>query len=289
MRSALFIPFSSFTPAENMAIDSAFLRLAQEGTFALRFYSWTPDTFSLGRFQAINSEDLRRDLMRLGVPVIRRVTGGGAIWHSNELTYALALPVDVVSEFGGSDAVYAQVHRAIVSAICGQLSLSPSQFWMPIERDASFQSFGEDRLMCFSRRSLFDVLASDNLFNFSNMNVSPFNAFLGVQGELGNRKLVGSAQRRRSGAILQHGSIKIHAGHLMNFAAGFYDVKGARMDSLDVAFLGTRVLELLGARPLEVAPPADTLIEPEALAHFRSDKWLWGGRTMKNRPGFSRK
>jgi lipoate-protein ligase A len=81
---------------ENMAIDEAILRHVTEGAspYTLRFYRWQPSAVSIGYFQGIEQEvDLDACTAR-GVDVIRRLTGGGAVYHDyeGEITYSLAIP-----------------------------------------------------------------------------------------------------------------------------------------------------------------------------------------------------
>ncbi|MCK5038520.1 MAG: lipoate--protein ligase family protein [Thermoplasmata archaeon] len=76
--------------ASNMALDEAVLSLnkgKKEGT--LRFYSWEPKAISIGYFQGINEEVDIRKCEELGVDVVRRITGGGAVYHDDELTYSV--------------------------------------------------------------------------------------------------------------------------------------------------------------------------------------------------------
>ena len=77
--------------AMNMAIDEAVM-LGRAPT--LRFYGWEPRAVSIGYFQGIEQEvDLER-CAQLGVDVVRRLTGGGAVYHDRELTYSFILPED---------------------------------------------------------------------------------------------------------------------------------------------------------------------------------------------------
>lgn len=81
---------------ENMAIDEAVLRHVVEGQSpcTLRFYGWLPSAVSIGYFQSV-AQEVDEDVCRKkGVDVIRRLTGGGAVYHDNagEITYSLAIP-----------------------------------------------------------------------------------------------------------------------------------------------------------------------------------------------------
>ncbi len=76
--------------ASNMALDEAVLRLNKdkhEGT--VRFYSWKPKAISIGYFQGIQEETDIEKCNASGVDVVRRITGGGAVYHDDELTYSI--------------------------------------------------------------------------------------------------------------------------------------------------------------------------------------------------------
>ncbi|HSV56534.1 MAG TPA: biotin/lipoate A/B protein ligase family protein [Magnetospirillaceae bacterium] len=80
--------------AFNMGLDEAILVAVAEGRQppTLRLYGWDPPAVTLGYFQGLEDEVDREACARLGADVVRRVTGGGAVFHDAELTYSLALP-----------------------------------------------------------------------------------------------------------------------------------------------------------------------------------------------------
>ena len=80
--------------AFNMGLDEAILNAVAEGRKppTLRFYGWNPPTVTLGYFQGLEDEVDREACAREGVDVVRRVTGGGAVFHDAELTYSIVLP-----------------------------------------------------------------------------------------------------------------------------------------------------------------------------------------------------
>src|SRR5690348_12590779 len=85
------LPFAPADGATNMALDEALLLTAADrGTASLRFYTWSAPTVSLGYFQPAASRAENPNLA--GLAWVRRSTGGAAIVHHHELTYALALP-----------------------------------------------------------------------------------------------------------------------------------------------------------------------------------------------------
>jgi len=162
-----------------MARDEAILTLVGKGESppTIRFYRWNEPTISLGYFQEY------ADYERLAPPagelaVVRRQTGGGAILHDLELTYSVALPLNHELVAGGRcNFLYEHVHAAFSAVL--------ARHGVPIQRgcaDKGDAASHRGPFFCFERHSCFDVL---------------------VEG----RKLIGSAQRRTSGAVLQHGSL----------------------------------------------------------------------------------
>lgn len=96
---------------DNMAIDEAILRcvVAGDSPNTLRFYTWAPSAVSVGYFQGLEQEVDLEACQREGVDVIRRLTGGGAVFHdrNGEITYSLALkgntpgiPQNVLDSYG---------------------------------------------------------------------------------------------------------------------------------------------------------------------------------------------
>lgn len=147
--------------SENMSIDEALLRHVAEGLFppTLRLYRWQPSAVSIGYFQGIEQEvDLER-CRQAGVDVVRRLTGGGAVYHDyeGEITYSLAVPL-------GYPGIPARVLDSY-GLLCDGLVRGLRKIGLP----ASFV---------------------------------PINDII-VYG----RKISGSAQTRRFGGILQHGTL----------------------------------------------------------------------------------
>ena len=161
-----------------MARDEAILTLVGEGTSppTLRFYCWEPTTISLGCFQQY------ADYAALPPPagslaVVRRLTGGGAILHDRELTYSLTLPAGhPLLKAAGPNGLYDHVHAAF--------ALLPAGHGIVVGKGPPGKGGCSHAgpFFCFERHSCFDLLAD-------------------------GRKIMGSAQRRTTQAILQHGSL----------------------------------------------------------------------------------
>ncbi len=82
------------TAATNMAIDRAVLVTNSEGKVppTVRFYAWKPPAISIGYFQSL-VEEIDLDACKThGVEYVRRITGGGAVFHESELTYSIVIP-----------------------------------------------------------------------------------------------------------------------------------------------------------------------------------------------------
>ena len=156
-----------------MAVDEAVLKSASDiGQSTLRFYGWQPATLSLGYFQQLQDRNLHqasRDCM-----IVRRASGGGAILHDIELTYAFATPVSI--RRSGAEAMYFSFHETLVAAL--------SEFGVEARLHRSDEGLRDTPFLCFERRADGDVVC---------------------QGY----KVAGSAQRRWKNALLQHGSILI--------------------------------------------------------------------------------
>src|SRR5712691_3829642 len=157
--------------AENMAIDAALLDRANgTGLSFLRLYRFDPPCLSLGRNEPAARYDYT-EIARRGLDVVRRPTGGRAVWHEHEVTYAVAAPV---AQFGTLAESYCDIHARLARAL-GTLGLdarlAPAGPSAPLGAGA-----------CFAASAGGEVL-------------------------VGGRKVVGSAQVRRGTAFLQHGSI----------------------------------------------------------------------------------
>lgn len=81
------------TAFENMAIDWAVLKASSEGLVppTVRFYTWKPSAISIGYFQSLEEEIDIDMCKKLGVDYVRRITGGGAVYHEHELTYSIVI------------------------------------------------------------------------------------------------------------------------------------------------------------------------------------------------------
>lgn len=174
--------------AWNMAVDEVLLEdVTTVGVPVLRFYRWSRPTLSLGYFQ--NVADRSAHAASAEADLVRRLSGGGAILHDQELTYSLVLPAshELASD---TQSLYDGIHEAILAEIADIVGKWNS-LWEPQLCDpATLPTVHQDSFLCFQRRCTGDILLSQS----------------GASGSI-NHKVVGSAQRRRRGTVLQHGSI----------------------------------------------------------------------------------
>jgi lipoate-protein ligase A len=172
MRWALLLDATPRPGWQNMAIDQTLLGLAAgQGLAVLRLYRWEPWCLSFGRHEPAAARYGRARVESLGIDVVRRPTGGRAVWHARELTYALAAP----AALGSLSEVYHRAHAMLCEAI-GRLGGAAKLAPAPARHPAP------DAGACFAAPAGGEVLIEC-------------------------RKVVGSAQVREGGGILQHGAV----------------------------------------------------------------------------------
>lgn len=164
-----------------MAVDEALLLSFDPAASLpiLRLYSWTPPALSLGRFQdaalVLNIDKCRT----AGVPIVRRITGGGVIYHADELTYSIVCaPRHIPSTPSIKESF--RVLTSFLLVFYKNLGLEPCY-----AADACHgRRLGERTAFCFAGKETYDIL---------------------VKG----KKIGGNAQRRLKEVIFQHGSIPL--------------------------------------------------------------------------------
>jgi lipoate-protein ligase A len=158
-----------------MALDQALLENAARSDFppTLRFYRWSPPAISIGRFQDLADVD-RAACSVNGVEIVRRPTGGKCILHEKDFTYSLVLPASF------------SLPRSVIEAysiICGGI------------------------LSALGRIGLAAAIQTRRNEDYRQVQGACFSAVTQADLEWNGLKLCGSAQVRRMGALLQHGSI----------------------------------------------------------------------------------
>lgn len=161
----------------NMAIDHAIMDNVRAGYVppTLRFYQWDPKALTVGYFQNIYKELDLAKCGQLGIDVTRRLTGGRAVLHHLELTYSIVCTHESPVAVGSIIESYLRISRGIVAGL-KQLGIDVQIVAQPRKiREGSSAA-------CFDTPSWYELVVD-------------------------KKKLVGSAQTRRRGVLLQHGSI----------------------------------------------------------------------------------
>lgn len=175
-KTRFFVEETGAAGSWNMAVDEhLLLRAINKNESTVRIYSWESPTVSLGYFQ--DSTEFLTSGHFPSLPVVRRLSGGGAILHDCEITYSIAVPPEHPL-LADPVRLYEAAHAGIIETLKDSgVHLAPRG-----------ENLNQDLepFLCFSRGNRNDLLLS------------------GV-------KVVGSAQRRRKGAVLQHGSILLGA------------------------------------------------------------------------------
>ncbi len=202
-----------------MAVDEAMMEacIIDGGLPTLRVYGWTPPALSLGYFQ--KEHDFRKLPEYSGVDIVKRLTGGGAIFHNNELTFSVVcrtgtgvLPEDVCQSYEAvCEAIVCGLDMIGVNAHIRGKKAPPN----PVANAEKYSPY-----LCFEKPSRYDVV-------------------------INGQKIAGSAQRRKKTALLHHGSIPIKprraagstsaeeaAGKIMTFQ----EVKNAFVDGFAQSF-----------------------------------------------------
>jgi lipoate-protein ligase A len=253
--------------AWNMALDEALATSVRGGAApVLRVYRWSPACLSLGRNQPARGRYDEAALRARGLHVVRRPTGGRAVLHDRELTYSVAVPEAVL---GSPRETYAAVNRALVAGL--RLLGVPARLQPRTGRRAPPPSLAP----CFQEPVEGEVVAS-------------------------GRMLVGSAQRRDRGVILQHGSLLLEndqrevRGLLVGSAESSASTGGAAegADEAPATLAGLLGVvppweELVGAlaagweastgaRLVRAEPsPAEVEAAREAAERYGSAAWTW--------------
>lgn len=264
--------------ATNMATDHALARALDGEEAVLRLYGWAVPTLSLGRNEPALGRYDGEAVRSRGIGLVRRPTGGRAVLHHREVTYAVVAPL---RSFGGLRAGYVAINRALARGL--------RELGAPVTlagAGAPGSRLPPDAGACFRAPAEGEVVAA-------------------------GRKLVGSAQARIGGALLQHGSILLDddqglvdtlrsggvadpAGREPGGASARGDGAAGRPDGAGPVGTPTTLACLLGR-----VPPVEDVVEavaggfrtamggrwrrgssalalpPDLVARYRSAEWTW--------------
>jgi lipoate-protein ligase A len=188
----------------NMAADEVLLEAAVAGTASLRFYAWSEPTVSLGYFQPRGA--LRAAPPLAGLPCVRRPSGGKALVHHHEITYALALPAG--PDWQGGESWLPLVHRAVATAL-GWLGVTARLYQPP--------DVHPETPLCFLHLTAGDLLVN-------------------------GAKVGGSAQRKHRGALMQHGALLLAQSPYTPGLPGLHELTGRELDVTDISAAVCRAL-----------------------------------------------
>jgi lipoyl(octanoyl) transferase len=241
--------------ATNMAMDVALMRRAREtGEWVLRVYTWEAPALSLGRNQPARGRYDERRAERDGIAIVRRPTGGRALLHHREVTYSVTAPA---GDAGSLRESYARINALLLDWL-RRLGVD-ARLAEPASR-AAVPSLAP----CFEAPAAGEIVA-------------------------GGRKLVGSAQWRDAGALLQHGSILVDDDQPLVAALTLAPVPAAAPPStlrelLGRAITAAEVAEALWkvvwaradptATPITDEQPIEAWMQ-EARARFTDPAWTW--------------
>lgn len=181
--------------ATNMAIDEAILEGIAAGVSppTLRFYGWQPPCLSLGYAQRWSVVDAAACAAH-GWDIVRRPTGGRAILHIDELTYSICAPESEPRVRGGVLESYQRLSDGLAQGL-QLIGLQPARAQppgdqtpgqdSPTQNSPTQNSLAQSSAACFDRPSNYEIT-------------------------IAGRKLVGSAQARRLGVVLQHGTLPLY-------------------------------------------------------------------------------
>jgi len=216
---------------DQMATDDALLELARESRDVwLRFYRFAPPALSVGRGQTLSGIYLP-GVAEIGADLVRRPSGGQAVLHDDELTYALAAPLGVIP--GGVVESYRQIAEALLIAlqklgVRAELA-DPQVAAVSASREAN----------CFVAPSAYELT-------------------------VGGKKAAGSAQVRRRGGLLQHGALA-RTIDFQRWSACFVAPGAARLGWQTA--MEARATGLFQHWP-ELSRPSDLAIEAAVVAGF---------------------
>jgi lipoate-protein ligase A len=184
------LPFRIADGAWNMAADETLLEAVAAGVASLRLYGWSRPTLSLGYFQA---EAMCRAYPHLGeLAWVRRPSGGAALVHHLEITYALALPAGPPWQKRG-ESWLRRMHAVLIDALAA--------FGVGVRACGDDEEKMLGDVLCFLHYTPGDLI-------------------------LHGAKVVGSAQRKQRGALLQHGSILLAESPFTPMLPGIRELAG---------------------------------------------------------------
>ncbi|WP_407307494.1 biotin/lipoate A/B protein ligase family protein [Desulfosporosinus sp. SB140] len=216
-----YLPYAVSTGSENMAVDEALLKTmaqAADPQPVLRFYGWEPAALSLGYAQSYDKEVNEGACKAEGIDIVRRPTGGRAVLHQYELTYSVIAPEQDPNVSGSVTESYLKISKALVKGF--------QALGIPAEMSLGGVAKATSTAACFDAPSWYELVVN-------------------------GRKLVGSAQMRKEGMLLQHGSILLHFDADLLFRLLKFPTEGVRERLLKGFKAKACALDEVWTRPIE--------------------------------------
>ncbi len=231
--------------AENMATDTWLLQHTEPGVGRLRLYRWNPPCLSLGRNEPALRRYGREAVRTRGLPVVRRPTGGRAVWHESELTYAIAASADL---FGTLADTYICIHQVLARALrdCG------AAVELAVHRPVQPLGSGP----CFAAPVGGEIIGADG-------------------------KVVGSAQVREGSTFLQHGSVLLgNRQEVVSELIGDNAIRAVAANELvdrQIAFEELAEAIVANARDTWGGSWTERAFRTpkDLVEHFQDDDWTW--------------
>ena len=259
-----FLDYSQYTAFENMAIDEAIFRetINNKKNPTIRFYGWHPAAVSIGYFQDPQKELNLEQCGRMGIDIVRRATGGKAVFHNDEITYCVVagagektFPADILG-------TYKVVSDCLVQGL-SYLGIKAN-----LAKGCRGMEDADLKSCCFSVPSSNELLVA-------------------------GRKICGSAQMRTKGGFLQHGSLLLnfdpvkalsvilpssndeHLAKLRNSVAAINEVIANPLEKSDICdalkkgfadVLGTEIVE-------EPLTPGETRLKNDLIKKYKKLNW----------------
>lgn len=264
--------------AWNMAVDEALLEEATaNGTATLRFYQWSEPTLSLGYFQQY--ADRHVHAASRDCAIVRRQSGGGAILHDRELTYSLTLPPGHRLTRDAPH-LYEAVHAAFIAALTDLSSQKTEAHSNPTAlriRGEVPHTEAAEPFLCFQRQAAGDVVLPAG--TTTNQSIPSADSTKCAAQSPPPLKVLGSAQRRHRGAILQHGSLLFERSPAAPELPGLCDVAGFSISTEELtSALCEKLSECLHLRLIPYDLTADLQSRAAELANNKYGSPAWTTR-----------
>jgi lipoate-protein ligase A len=247
-----FLDSGALDGAEQMSLDAGLMdRARATGEAVLRVYGWARPTLSFGRHEAVRGRFAPPSLARADVDAVRRPTGGRVLLHHREVTYSVTAPAPEGERLVES---YRRINALLVAAL--------ARLGVPVTEAPAGAARRPGGAACFADPSAGELI-------------------------VGGRKLVGSAQLRERGALLQHGSILVDddqsriaelAAHPITPALPAATLRGCMGRAPEYREVRDALRGALEEAEADLTPLAAAEAAPFAAPHrarFSSAEWTW--------------